>query len=75
MGPEIVTATETVVLEKEVIVGVPERLTKSLPVPTLDTNDLDTIDLGTAYKETVINLMIANGRLLEISNLDDNNGE
>jgi len=67
-APKIVTETETVIIEKEVLVPVPAGLTEQVEVPVLPANP-DTIQLGAAYRATVIRLMVANGKLAEIRDL------
>ena len=64
----VVVKTETVTLEKEVLVPVPKSLTKQVEVPPMPDN-LDTIGLGVLYKITLTRLLIANGRLKEIEGL------
>jgi len=62
------TRTETVVIEKEVLVPVPVGLTAPVPIPQLSP-DADTLELGAVYRATVIRLMIANMQLAEIGKL------
>jgi hypothetical protein len=51
-----------------VLVPVPAGLTEQVEIPRLPANP-DTIALAAAYRATVIRLLIANGRLREISEL------
>ena len=51
---------------------VPSKLTKQVEVPVLNTENLDTLQLGAVYKATVIRLMIANGQLAAIASLELN---
>ena len=67
-APQIVTRTETVTLTKEVLIPVPEALTKQIEIPQV-TDNMDTLGLGLLYKQTVTRLTIANGQLAEIAGL------
>lgn len=62
------TETETVTLTKEVLVPVPDELTRPVEIPKLPPNP-DTLQLSTTYKATLIRLLIANGQLKEIGEL------
>lgn len=66
--PTVVSEVETITLTKEVLVPVPAGLTEQVEIPRLPANP-DTIALAAAYRATVIRLLIANGRLREISEL------
>jgi hypothetical protein len=66
--PTVVSEVETVTLTREVLVPIPAGLTEQVDIPQLPANP-DTIALAAAYRATVIRLLIANGRLREISEL------
>ena len=68
--PTVVTETETVVVEKEIMVPVPDSLTALVQIPLL-TPKADTLELGATYKATVIRLMVCNGQLAEIGQLHE----
>ena len=65
---EPIVRTETVTLYQDVIIPVPAELTKTEAIPQLPKN-MDTIDLGVAYHETLRALKIAYAQLFEISEL------
>ena len=67
--PIVLTRTETVEIVNEVLIPIPEGLTRQVEIPQLDKNP-DTLQLGMTYRQTVTRLMVANRKLAEISELE-----
>ena len=71
VSPEriVLAPTEYIEIVKEVLIPIPEELTKPVEIPQLGTNP-DTLQLGSTYRQTVTRLMVANRKLAEISELE-----
>ena len=66
----VLAPTEAIEIIKEVLIPIPEELTKQVEIPQLNKNP-DTLQLGITYRMTVTRLMVCNRMRAEIATLGE----